>query len=118
MPSKISRTLFYLVLAIGLVTLVAFPGSHPIYILDEARNAEAAREMFVSGDWIVPTFNGQLRTDKPPLHYFFMIAGFKLFGTTALGARFFSTICGMATLLLIFFQVLNGKAFQWLRGPP
>jgi len=76
--------------------------SFPIYILDEAKNSEAAREMLVSGNWIVPLFNGELRTDKPPLHYFFMMIGYKLFGVGALGARFFSAVFGALTLLCTY----------------
>ena len=80
----------WIVFCIGLLVSTSFIGLYPIYILDEARNSEAAREMLASGNYIVPFFNGQLRTDKPPLHYFFMIIGYKLFGVNALGARFFS----------------------------
>jgi 4-amino-4-deoxy-L-arabinose transferase-like glycosyltransferase len=76
--------------------------SFPIYILDEAKNSEAAREMFMGGNWIVPLFNGELRTDKPPLHYFFMMIGYKLFGIGALGARFFSAVFGALTLLCTY----------------
>src|SRR5215471_19925044 len=54
----------------------------PIYILDEAKNSECAREMMERDNWIVPVFNGALRIDKPPLHYFFMIAAYKIFGVT------------------------------------
>ena len=74
-----------------------------IYILDEAKNAECAREMLVSGDYIVPYFNGQLRTDKPPLHYFFMVISYKLFGVSAFSARFFSAVFGALTILISFF---------------
>ncbi len=73
-----------------------------IYILDEAKNAECAREMLVSGDYIVPTFNGELRTDKPPLHYFFMVLSYKIFGISAFSARFFSVIFGALTILISF----------------
>ena len=55
-----------------------------------------------SKDWIVPTFNGELRTDKPPLHYFFMIASYKMFGVTEFAARFFSVIMGLLTVLITF----------------
>src|SRR6266542_6826784 len=58
----------------------------PIYILDEARNSECAREMMQPNDWITPTFNGELRTDKPPLHYFFMIVAYKMFGVNEFAA--------------------------------
>ncbi|MEP6846829.1 MAG: glycosyltransferase family 39 protein, partial [Panacibacter sp.] len=74
----------------------------PIYILDEAKNAQCAREMMENNNWIVPTFNGELRTDKPPLHYFFMIAAYKVFGTTEFAARFFSVVMGLLTVLVTF----------------
>ncbi|CAN5136900.1 glycosyltransferase family 39 protein [soil metagenome] len=77
-------------------------GATPIYILDEAKNAECAREMMQRNDWITPVFNGELRTDKPPLHYFFMIAAYKTFGSTAFAARFFSVIMGLLTVLVTF----------------
>lgn len=91
----------FAVLAIALVSF-SFLNAYPISILDEAKNAEAAREMWESGDFWVPKFNGELRTDKPPLHYYFMLLGFKLFGTTVLGARFFSAVMGLVTLLATF----------------
>lgn len=77
-------------------------GATPIYILDEAKNAECAREMMQHNDFIVPTFNGELRTDKPPLHYFFMMAAYKMFGTTEFAARFFSAIMGLLTVLVMY----------------
>lgn len=79
-----------------------FLGKHPIYILDEARNAEAAREMLINGDYILPKFNGNLRTDKPPLHYFFMVLAFKIFGVNAFAARFFSGIFGILTFIISY----------------
>ena len=78
-------------------------GATPIYILDEARNSECAREMMQRNDWIVPTFNGELRTDKPPLHYFFMIISYKIFGVNEFAARFFSAVMGLLTVLITYF---------------
>ncbi|SMO56057.1 ArnT family glycosyltransferase [Solitalea koreensis] len=88
-----------------LAVLLYFPhlGKTPIYILDEAKNAQCAREMMQRGDWIVPTFNQELRTDKPPFHYFFMILAYKIFGVNEFAARFFSAIFGIGTLLVTYF---------------
>jgi 4-amino-4-deoxy-L-arabinose transferase-like glycosyltransferase len=85
--------------------LLLFPGlgKAPLWIFDEVRNAECAREMYERHDWIVPTFNGELRTLKPPLHYYFMFGGFKLFGITEWGARFFSAVFGVLTILITYF---------------
>lgn len=94
---------FWFLLALSVVLLFPSLGKMPLWIYDEVRNAECAREMWERSDWIVPTFNGELRTLKPPLHYFFMFGGFELFGATEWGARFFSAIFGMLTILLTYY---------------
>ncbi len=100
-----------LVFFISLLLCLIGIGAYPIYILDEAKNAEAAREMLVNNEYIVPTFNNILRTDKPPLHYYFMILGYKIFGVNPFGARFFSAIFGTLTMASSFYFVrkFSGK---------
>lgn len=93
------------VFVISFIICIFFIQGYPIYILDEAKNAEAAREMLIGENWIVPTFNDFLRTDKPPLHYFFMMLSYKLFGVNEFSARFFSSLFGGLTLLGTFFYV-------------
>lgn len=92
-------------IGLSLILLIPGLGKTPLWIYDEVRNAQCAREMFERNDWIVPTFNGELRTLKPPLHYYFMFGGFKLFGINEWGARFFSAIFGIFTILVTFFFV-------------
>ncbi len=95
---------FHIILLIISFTLYASNiGGVSIYILDEAKNAGCAREMFERGDLTVPTFNDVLRTDKPPLHYFFMMLGYFIFGVNAFAARFFSALFGAFTILLTYF---------------
>ena len=97
----------YFWLLFGLAIILLFPGlgKTPLWIYDEVRNAECAREMYERGDWIVPTFNGGLRTLKPPLHYYFMFGGFKIFGVSEWGARFFSAVFGVLTIFITYFFV-------------
>lgn len=95
------RSLFF-ILVLAIAVSFANIGGLDVYALDEAKNAEAAREMYESGDWVVPHFNYELRTDKPPLHYYFMMVGYKLFSVNAFGARFFSSVMGVLTILLVF----------------
>ena len=40
--------------------------SSSLWDRDEPRFARAAVEMLHTGDYLVPTFNGNLRADKPP----------------------------------------------------
>ena len=100
--ARLLSTYRYLLLWIVAFALFsAFSGAYPLYILDEAKNSEAAREMLISGNFWEPTFNESLRTDKPPLHYFFMMLSYSLFGVGPFAARFFSAIAGAFTVLLI-----------------
>lgn len=75
----------------------------PVYVLDEAKNSACAMEMFQRDDWVLPTFNGQLRTDKPPLHYFFMMVSYRVFGINPFAARFFSVVMGLLTVASVYF---------------
>ena len=95
-------TYFWWLLALLAAVLCIRLGAAPIYILDEAKNAQCAREMLQRGDLIVPTFNGELRVDKPPLHYYFMMASYKIFGVNEFGARFFSVVMGLLTIIVTY----------------
>ena len=73
-----------------------------IYILDEAKNATCAGEMLEKAEFFKPTFNHNLREDKPPLHYYFMMLSYSVFGVNEWAARFFSGIFGALTILISF----------------
>ncbi len=98
----INKRTTLIVFIISLIFCTIGIGWYPIYILDEAKNAEAAREMLSNSEFIIPTFNDALRTDKPPLHYYFMMIGYKLLGVNAFGARFFSGVFGAITMAVSF----------------
>ncbi len=104
---------WWLLFILSLLSIGANFWGFPIYILDEAKNSGCAMEMMQRGDWVVPTFNGVLRTDKPPLHYFFMIVAYKLFGISPFAARFFSVVMGLLTVGMVYFatkSMINARA--------
>src|SRR4051812_34744527 len=90
------------VAAIGAAAFFSGLGLSHLWDEDEPKNAVCAREMFERGDWIVPTFNGQLRTDKPILIYWCMIAVYHVLGVSELSARFPSALAGVGTVVLTF----------------
>lgn len=106
------------VMLAALIAISANFWSFPVYILDEAKNTACAMEMFQRGDWIVPTFNGQLRTDKPPLHYYFMMGSYALFGLTPFAARLWSVIMGLMTVGCVYFFVrrIEGERMAFFSG--
>jgi 4-amino-4-deoxy-L-arabinose transferase-like glycosyltransferase len=81
---------------------------------DEPRFSEAGREMLVSHDYLVPRFNGVYRPDKPPLLYWEMQASYALVGVNELGARLPSMVCGIGSLLVIYW--MTGRRFGRLTG--
>jgi len=110
-----NKSLWFLALFTSCLFFVGI-GQLPLYILDEAKNAECAREMWEKGDLIVPTFNENLRTDKPPLHYFFMMLSYSIFGVSAFAARFFSALMGVLTVSITFYYTrknLGQKTAVW-----
>jgi len=106
------------IMTLALVGISANFWGFPVYILDEAKNAACAWEMYQRGDWVVPTFNGVLRTDKPPLHYFFMIVSYKLFGVSPFSARLFSFIMGLLTVGAVyhFTRKMMGEGVAFYAG--
>lgn len=90
------------VLIWGLIVFFVGLGGYTIYIVDEARNAQAAWEMYAADAWVVPTFNGVLRTDKPPLHYFAMRLPYSLLGKTAFAARAVSALLGLLLVGVLY----------------
>jgi 4-amino-4-deoxy-L-arabinose transferase-like glycosyltransferase len=96
-----ARTVLLLLAAACALLFFGRLGATSLWDLDETSNARAAVEMMERGDAVVPTLNGELRTDKPPLHYWFMIAAFKAFGVNEFAARFFPALFATATVLLV-----------------
>jgi len=83
---------------------------------DEPRYARCAMEMVESGNYLLPTFNGQIWFDKPPLLYWLMSLPIHLTGPTELACRFFGVLGTTLTCLLTFFigkQLLGTKAGLW-----
>ncbi len=67
---------------------------------DEPKNAACSLAMLDSGDWVVPTFNGRLRIEKPPLVNWVHLAGFAACGRNETGARIGSAVLTIGSCLL------------------
>ena len=86
----------------------------PLFDRDEPRFASAAREMLVSGNFVVPRFDGVLRPDKPPAIYWLMDISYKLFGVSGMAARLPSVLFGTLTLLVVYW--IAGRRFGRATG--
>ncbi|MBE9032831.1 glycosyltransferase family 39 protein, partial [filamentous cyanobacterium LEGE 11480] len=100
------RTIALIWLAI-LVWIGFFHGLGQMHLLDETEPmfVEAARQMHVSGDWLTPTFNGAPRFDKPPLIYWLMAIGFRLFGVSPWAAKLAAAVPATILVTAIFYSL-------------
>ncbi len=89
-------------LLLALCALLFFLGLGTLGLTDrdEGSNAEAAREMVESGDWITPTLNGAPRFAKPAFTYWLISGSYLAFGVSELTARLPSAIFGIALVLM------------------
>jgi 4-amino-4-deoxy-L-arabinose transferase-like glycosyltransferase len=77
-------------------------GSRPLWDVDEGMHAATSRDMVVSGDWVVPTFNGKPFYDKPVLFNWLVAVSFLVFGFTEFAARLPAALLGLACVLLTY----------------
>ena len=89
------------ILFLSLVLLLAGNWILPLTDRDEARFAEASREMLQRGDFVVPWFNGAWRFDKPVLIYWCQSACYRVLGANDFAARLPSVLFTTATALLL-----------------
>ncbi|WP_447978055.1 ArnT family glycosyltransferase [Candidatus Nitrospira bockiana] len=67
---------------------------------DEGSNAEAAREMVETGNWLYPTLNGVPRFAKPIFIYWLTGGAYVLFGVSEFTARLPSAVFAVGLILL------------------
>lgn len=90
---------------LGFALLFSGTSRLPIVNGDEARFAQASREMLASGDPIVPTFGGRDRYDKPPVIYWLTAGCFALLGPSPRTARLPSNVAAAASAALLAWWV-------------
>lgn len=93
-----------LIAALAIFAYASFITSRStLFDRDEPRFARATVEMIESGDWLVPTFDGELRADKPVLSYWLMAQPMRVLGANAWTARFWSPVALSLSCLVVFF---------------
>lgn len=80
-------------LGLALLALLVFVATRStLWDRDEPRFAQATVEMLESGNWLVPTFDRELRADKPMGIYWLMGACVRVFGVHDWSMRFASAL--------------------------
>ncbi|MBW4690324.1 MAG: glycosyltransferase family 39 protein [Lyngbya sp. HA4199-MV5] len=104
-PAMVRALPWLWLLAIAVITLFWHVGS--IGLIDETEPlfVEASRQMWLTGDWVTPAFDGEPRFDKPPLIYWLMVMAFQVFGVNEFAARLPSVLAAVAIVFLCFYTL-------------
>jgi 4-amino-4-deoxy-L-arabinose transferase-like glycosyltransferase len=89
---------------LGAVLFFTALGTRDFWAPVEPRYGEIARVMFAKGDWILPTVNGDLYTDKPILYFWLVLIAAKLAGVVnEWTVRLPAAIGGVGFILATYF---------------
>ena len=124
-----------LLISISAAILLSNVSLRDLWDPDETRYAVIAREMKVSGDWILPHLNGSVYAEKPPFFFWVLNLSTFVFGqqtefahrlpsalaalitiyiTFLLGERLFNTRVGLVSGLMLATCVLFPQVSRWV----
>ncbi len=98
---------FILLLCVSAVVLFMNVDSYGLIESSDARYADIARAMYLSGDYIHPNLMDVHHYHKPPFTYQITTLGYHLFGINSFGARFFLQIAILIQLILVYALTLQ-----------
>lgn len=104
------------ILIVSFVLFFPFLGNVHLFDWDEINFAECTREMLLTRDFLRVKIDFQPFWEKPPLFFWMQAASMIFFGVNEYAARFPNAVCGVFTLLTVYFigKRLSGKRFGLL----
>jgi 4-amino-4-deoxy-L-arabinose transferase len=100
-----NKTLPLLTLALFVLIYLVPLGARPLFVPDEARYGEIAREMIADHDWVVPRLNGLRYFEKPVMGYWLHAGAILLCGENGFAIRLPSAAAVGLSALMIFLLV-------------
>lgn len=105
-----------LIAVLAILFYVPFLGSVHLFDWDEINFAESAREMLVTQNYLTVQIDFQPFWEKPPLFIWLQVLSMKVFGVNEFAARFPNALCGITTLVFLFFvgkNIYNRQVGLW-----
>ena len=101
-------------LAVAVVAMGLRLGGPPLLDADEGRNAEVAREMAETNDYVMPRLNGLPYLDKPVVYFAAEAAFMEVLGPTELAARLPAYLFTLATAAVLFWLARRMGIDPWV----
>ena len=116
-PSSSYRRLPLLLVAAALALGFNLSG-YPLFDPDEGRNAEVAREMAESNDYVLPHLDGLPYLDKPVVYFAAAAVAMEILGPTETAARLPAYLFTLVTIALVALHARRrwGRDAGWLAG--
>jgi len=102
-----SKLIALAIACVAAALYLPYLGAAHLFDWDEINFAECAREMILTKNYTQPQINFQPFYEKPPLFIWFQVLSMKNFGVTEYAARFPDALCGILTLVTVFFVGKN-----------
>src|SRR5215212_728967 len=99
---NIRQNLLLLLLAAAVIPYFVNLGVSSIWDANEAFYAQTPREMLAARDYVTPSFNFQLRMNKPVLSYWEVAAAYRVFGVSEWSERLPIAIGGLVLAATAF----------------
>lgn len=100
---EFKRYYFLILLSLGTLILLFQLGARDLWEPDETRYAVVARDMREGVNWIIPSLNGKVYAEKPPLFFWLINLSTLFLGEmTEFSIRLPSALAGLITLLVTF----------------
>jgi 4-amino-4-deoxy-L-arabinose transferase-like glycosyltransferase len=94
---------FWMVLALLMLLAFAFQGTRGLWEPDEGRYSSGGINILRSGNWLVPSIDGEhAHLTKPPLTYWALASSFRLLGSNEWAARLPAALAFVGTGLFVF----------------
>jgi len=98
----VSRASVFVCLSLLTVPWFFRPGAFSVWDANEAFYVQTPREMVESGNWLIPTFNGHPRLNKPPLSYWVVAPWYRWFGFDPAWERRTMAAAAVGCLVLVY----------------
>jgi 4-amino-4-deoxy-L-arabinose transferase-like glycosyltransferase len=107
----------------GVLVVVALT-VRPLLPVDETRYLSVAWEMWLRHDWLVPHLNGSPYPDKPPLLFWGILLGWRVFGVNVWWPRLLPPLAALVCVFLLLHlarrlspEEPGARALPFLSGP-
>jgi 4-amino-4-deoxy-L-arabinose transferase-like glycosyltransferase len=109
------RSTFFFLVVLAFILAFSLQGVRGIWQPDEGYYVGISVQMNHQGQYLIPKLNEEVFLDKPPMLYWGIVGGLKLFGQSEFAVRVFSGLCFALTILLVF-ELGRSMGSGWVEG--